>query len=274
MGRLEIIATAASVASAADEILRSGRNPTVDAVRTHLGGGSPNTVVRHLNAWRAGLGDRILAAEAAAPTPSTVTELAGRMWKAALAEALELEASRQQEARVTLALRAAELDDERRQIHDRERRLELELATATARQAEAAQQLAATESAYARERDGLAEFAQRSAAAESAFREIQSEFARVVAERDVDRDRHDRETARLLRDLDAERQRVRALEKTLTTAEQRHEKACEARDQERLKHAEQRAELRGTITVLRRQAQTIRKGAAPRKRTTRPARKA
>lgn len=273
MGRLEIIATAESVASAADEILRSGRNPTVEAVRAQLGGGSPNTVVRHLNAWRTSLGDRILASESAAAVPGSVTELAARMWQTALTEASALEAARQQETRVALALRAAELDDQRRQIHEREHHLELELATARARQTEVAEHLAATERAYASERNGAAELARRAASSEASLREMQSELARVIDARDADRARNDHETARLLRDLDAERQRVRSLEKALAAAEQRHEKARDARDRERLRHAEQRAELRGTIKVLSRQARSIRKPAAPRKQTSKSPKK-
>ena len=40
------------VAQAADALVGSGQQPTIRAVREHLGRGSPNTVHRHLQAWR------------------------------------------------------------------------------------------------------------------------------------------------------------------------------------------------------------------------------
>jgi chromosome segregation ATPase len=41
------------VAAAADEIVAEGLRPTIEAIRLRLGTGSPNTVLRHLTAWRA-----------------------------------------------------------------------------------------------------------------------------------------------------------------------------------------------------------------------------
>ena len=45
--------TAAEVAAAAESILAEGGRPTIESVRARLGTGSPNTVLRHLSAWRA-----------------------------------------------------------------------------------------------------------------------------------------------------------------------------------------------------------------------------
>ena len=44
--------TAAQVAQAADALVGEGKQPTIRGVRDRLGGGSPNTVHRHLTAWR------------------------------------------------------------------------------------------------------------------------------------------------------------------------------------------------------------------------------
>jgi hypothetical protein len=54
------------VFAAADEILRSGHRPTIDAIKGLLGGGSPNSVVAYLNAWYAELAERLYRAESPA----------------------------------------------------------------------------------------------------------------------------------------------------------------------------------------------------------------
>ena len=45
--------TLEQVAAAAESILAAGARPTIDSIRAALGTGSPNTVLRHLNTWRA-----------------------------------------------------------------------------------------------------------------------------------------------------------------------------------------------------------------------------
>jgi hypothetical protein len=45
--------------NAADTILGTGENPTVEKVRAELGTGSPNTVTRMLDVWRGHLGERL-----------------------------------------------------------------------------------------------------------------------------------------------------------------------------------------------------------------------
>ena len=45
--------------NAADAILGTGENPTVEKVRAELGTGSPNTVTRMLDVWRGHLGERL-----------------------------------------------------------------------------------------------------------------------------------------------------------------------------------------------------------------------
>lgn len=48
------LVTFESVAAAADAITKEGGRPSVRAVIAHLGGGSPNQVLPHLNEWKAG----------------------------------------------------------------------------------------------------------------------------------------------------------------------------------------------------------------------------
>jgi chromosome segregation ATPase len=54
------------VFAAADEILRGGQRPTIDAIKALLGGGSPNSVVSYLSDWYAELAGRLGRAESPA----------------------------------------------------------------------------------------------------------------------------------------------------------------------------------------------------------------
>jgi chromosome segregation ATPase len=62
--------TAAQVAQAADALVGEGKQPTIRGVRDRLGGGSPNTVHRHLTAWRE---TRPPAVTAAPELPASLT---------------------------------------------------------------------------------------------------------------------------------------------------------------------------------------------------------
>lgn len=60
--------TQSQVDIAADALLQRGERPTIEKVRSELGTGSPNTLTRLLEAWWAGLSER-LAAQARANVP-------------------------------------------------------------------------------------------------------------------------------------------------------------------------------------------------------------
>lgn len=56
-------ASRSNVFAAADEILKGGRRPTVEALKLRLGGGSPNSILAYLGEWYAELGDRLERAD-------------------------------------------------------------------------------------------------------------------------------------------------------------------------------------------------------------------
>ncbi|HMW86471.1 MAG TPA: DNA-binding protein, partial [Nitrospira sp.] len=58
------------VAAAADALVGEGQQPTIRAVRERLGTGSPNTVHKHLTAWREA---RPVAAASAPELPQALT---------------------------------------------------------------------------------------------------------------------------------------------------------------------------------------------------------
>ncbi|TLY49663.1 MAG: hypothetical protein E6K53_12940 [Gammaproteobacteria bacterium] len=79
------------VNQAADALLQRGQRPTIDKVRAELGTGSPNTLIRLLEIWWAGLAER-LAAQARADLPGVPEPVQGAMmtlWSAAILAARE-----------------------------------------------------------------------------------------------------------------------------------------------------------------------------------------
>ncbi|KLD77068.1 integrase [Xanthomonas hyacinthi] len=86
--------TESDVHAAADALVAGGERPTVERVRAHMGTGSPNTVVRLLETWWQGLGDRLDADRSArlavADVPVEVAELTGKWWMLALSQARTL----------------------------------------------------------------------------------------------------------------------------------------------------------------------------------------
>jgi chromosome segregation ATPase len=79
--------TESDVHTAADAIVDEGERPTVERIRAYLGTGSPNTVVKWLDTWWQGLGDRLRAqqtAQAIPEAPEAIAVLAGEWWALAL----------------------------------------------------------------------------------------------------------------------------------------------------------------------------------------------
>lgn len=77
------------VAQAADTLASEGKEPTIRAVREALGTGSPNTVHKHLTAWRAA---RPVATASAAELPATLTAaIADEIVRAAAKARAEIE---------------------------------------------------------------------------------------------------------------------------------------------------------------------------------------
>lgn len=114
------IATYEAVADSADAILGEGRNPTVLAIRDHLGGGSPNTILKHLNAWRETLGPRLLEVQRRANTPAVVVEAMASIWDAAMAAAMERATAELSDQQHVLANDREHMEAEQRERRERE----------------------------------------------------------------------------------------------------------------------------------------------------------
>ena len=77
------------VAAAADALVGEGQQPTIRAIRERLGTGSPNTVHKHLTAWREA---RPVAAAAAPELPQALTAaIAAEIERAAAQARAEIE---------------------------------------------------------------------------------------------------------------------------------------------------------------------------------------
>jgi septal ring factor EnvC (AmiA/AmiB activator) len=96
--------TYAQIERAATDILKTGVRPTVEAVRSALGGGSPRTVLDGLNRFWRDLGNQVAGTpDTLRRLPSAVADLAEGLWQRALAIAVEAAQATSSEAEGQLA---------------------------------------------------------------------------------------------------------------------------------------------------------------------------
>lgn len=125
--------TEEQVAHAADELLLAGERPTIERVRASLGTGSPNTLIRHLDAWWKRLGERLLETRRQIDLPDAppqVSEAASTLWKLALAKAAEGASADLKEQRAALDRQRLDLDEQRLQAEARVKKAEADVANA------------------------------------------------------------------------------------------------------------------------------------------------
>ena len=121
------------VHTAADALVTGGERPTVERIRAHLGTGSPNTIVKWLETWWRGLGERILEHEARLDlpeAPEAVAVLAGKLWATALDHAEAVAGSSMASDRETLALERETVRKDRAAFSEEEAALRQEVVAA------------------------------------------------------------------------------------------------------------------------------------------------
>ncbi|MGN2251958.1 DNA-binding protein [Frateuria sp. GZRe12] len=94
--------TQEQVNAAADAILGTGKNPTVEKIRVQLGTGSPNTIIRMLDAWRSQVGERLQQRNAFPDIPGSVGRAMTEMWRLATEHAERVLTSRFEDERSEL----------------------------------------------------------------------------------------------------------------------------------------------------------------------------
>ncbi|UJJ52655.1 MULTISPECIES: DNA-binding protein [Rhodanobacter] len=105
--------TQEQVNAAADTILGTGENPTVEKVRAELGTGSPNTVTRMLDTWRSQLGERLRQLSALPEVPTPLGQAMMTLWQLATEHAGHAIAGRYAEERAALEAARGALAAER-----------------------------------------------------------------------------------------------------------------------------------------------------------------
>jgi chromosome segregation ATPase len=125
--------TEKQVAQAADELVLAGERPTIERVRASLGTGSPNTLIRHLDAWWKQLGERLTETRRQINLPDAppeVSNAASTFWRLAVTKAAESASAEFDQQR-------AALDEERLTLDKSKSGAELVLKKANADVAEA-----------------------------------------------------------------------------------------------------------------------------------------
>ncbi|MFA7486932.1 MAG: DNA-binding protein [Lysobacteraceae bacterium] len=119
--------TEEQVAHAADELLLAGERPTIERVRASLGTGSPNTLIRHLDAWWKRLGERLIENRRQIDLPDAppqVSEAASTLWRLALAKAAEGATADLKAQRAALERQRLDLEEQRLQAEARVKKAE------------------------------------------------------------------------------------------------------------------------------------------------------
>jgi hypothetical protein len=75
------------VSAAADALVTASERPTVEKIRTRLGPGSPNTVIRMLDTWRGALATRLSDMLALSDVAADVGQAFAEVWRLAMAQA-------------------------------------------------------------------------------------------------------------------------------------------------------------------------------------------
>ncbi|MGH8156622.1 MAG: DNA-binding protein [Rhodanobacter sp.] len=252
MGKVGI-ATYDAVAAAADALLAEGRNPTVATVRAALDGGSPNTVLKHLNTWREQLGARFLALQRKDDVPVVLADGMQRLWDTALTQAheqaqREIAGGRQSLAddRARLAQEAeAQLEREREQQRENER-LRLALDTAQTQHAEQTQRIEQArrdlQAEQERTRQAAVDISRLSAETATLRSQVEHVQAILVEHRQAEDKQHGEDLAR----IDTLTQQLQAARQVAAQAQRKHEAAEKAR----VTLQAQSAELHGRLKAL------------------------
>lgn len=125
--------TQEQVNATADALLRAGERPTIERVRTELGTGSPNTLIRMLDVYWNELGTRLAHVDsklALPDAPADVAAAASKLWELALAAAQAHAQTHLAESMEKLTQARAGLDAERAAFVAHQQRLEATAADA------------------------------------------------------------------------------------------------------------------------------------------------
>lgn len=231
--------TEEDVHTAADALVAGGERPTVERIRSYLGTGSPNTVVRWLDTWWKSLGTRLQEHESrldAPEAPEAVAALAGKWWGMALEHAQAAAQDALVLDRETLEAARVALDGEREGFKEEAAALRQQEAAALQARDVASARTDELERLVSRLERQVEEFAahrnvaeSRVAAFESRYKELEGQLQALQEQAVSDRDslaRHVQATEdRAHAEVDRARQESRELKQQLAALKQ--ERAAE-----------------------------------------------
>ncbi|WP_374625039.1 DNA-binding protein [Pandoraea sp.] len=229
--------------AAADALLMAGQRPTIERIRQQLGRGSPNTVSPYLDAWFAGLGARVQgAAHPSAgwpdgvPMSAPVASAAHDLWRLALQEGRAALAEEEAARRAVLDAREAALAADREALEQsravlHERIAAAETAAADARQAkeEAQAQARRAEALLIEAQADAVASRQALSVARDATQALQDAHAVQRTQWDAERarigERAEASERRLMLELDAARESIKALQQAGKQAQRQLQEA-------------------------------------------------
>jgi hypothetical protein len=248
------------VLAAADALVAKGQKPTIERVRQHLGGGSPNTVSPMLDVWFERLPQRLVGVAAPESRPQVdgpplaILQAAEQFWDIARREADQVQVRKTEATRRELELQREALAQKEVELQQREgsfeqARVKLDDALAASRQAlaalqaqmdrqqkESARLLAESEAEVRRLRKALEEAgANREALREKVAMELgaMQHAAQAVEERHLAHER------RLLSEID--RERMATIRAAAELAKAQKARASDAESSRTALHAIQQA---------------------------------
>lgn len=113
--------TYAQIERAATDILRMGTRPTIEGVRSALGGGSPRTILEALNRYWRNLGNEVAERPASVRRlPAAIADLAEGLWQSALSVALEAAQATSTEGEAQLSRLKSQLELRQHTLSQRE----------------------------------------------------------------------------------------------------------------------------------------------------------
>ena len=113
--------TYAQIERAATDVLRTGTRPTIENVRTALGGGSPRTILDGLNRYWRNLGNEVAEGPASLRRlPAAVADLAEGLWQRALSVAVDAAQATSTEAEGQLSRLKSQLELRQHTLSQRE----------------------------------------------------------------------------------------------------------------------------------------------------------
>lgn len=236
--------TESAVFEAADALVARGERPTIERLRAALGTGSPNTLLRHLDAWWRGLAARLDAharALAIPEAPAHVQAAATHLWTCALAVAQEGADHRHAAAHQTLEAERAALRERDAEIRASRDAAVAEAAAAETRLADL-RRLADTQSDQVKDLQQQRDVA--TAALETLQRTLETtrhaaaeRLSTALKEREAADIQYRATEARWMRETDRARQETAALQRQL--------------EREKTGYARERAALSAEIKAVR-----------------------